>query len=71
MTKDDFYFYFMIGLGILFTFTGPFAWWVNLLISIGVFIAPVCLPLIFFLLVVFKGSKEIERDTSLLEEDEC
>lgn len=62
MTKDKFYFYFVIGLGILFTFIGPCAWWINLLISIGVFLAPICLPTIFFLLVVFKGSKEIERE---------
>ena len=61
MTKDVFYFYIVIGLGILLTFTGPCEWWINLLISMGVFLVPVWIPIIFFLLFVFRGSKETER----------
>lgn len=64
MTKDELIFYFMPGFGILFIFASPLAWWINLLATIGVFLAPILLPLASFLLIVFKGSKVTGRDVS-------
>lgn len=63
MSKENFFF--MMGVGILFIFIGPFAWWINLLLTIGWFLAPILIPITFFLLVVFGGSKEIEKDKTL------
>lgn len=52
MTKDELLF-FVIGLIILFIFAGPSIWWINLLLIIGLFLAPIWLPLYHFLFVVY------------------
>ena len=46
MTKDELFFYFVIGIGILFIFAGPFVWWVNLIIAVAVALCFLTLPFI-------------------------
>lgn len=48
MTKDNLNFYFILGIGILFIFAGPFVWWVNLIIVVAVAFCFLALP--FFII---------------------
>ena len=64
MTKDELNFYFILGIGILFIFAGPFTWWVNLIIVVAVALCFLALPFII-IFVAASGigfAKQTERD---------
>lgn len=61
MTKDKLNFYFILGIGILFIFAGPFAWWINLIIVMAV--ALCFLALLFFIIYAAASGIGYARQT--------